>query len=178
MTLPGNVFCYILSFSLSLYFLWANLSLFFLIFVLFKAKFKRKNWKLQQDSNSDRQSRPLEHHHGHKSSLFSQQRSRAFLLITVACLTASSARLTRFNKKKYYFVQNTYRPSFQYFLTFYIVPLMTKRKSLRWSIYTTEKGYNLPRSLSFEDNHTEVGNILTIIPTPWSVVMVIYYVAE
>ena len=45
----------------------------YLIFVLFKHKFYRKNCRLQQDSNSDCRSRrlvcwPLDHHHGPKTT--------------------------------------------------------------------------------------------------------------
>ena len=47
---------------------WANLGIFFFIFVLFKHKFYRKHCRLQRDSNlgypSRRQARwPLDHHH-------------------------------------------------------------------------------------------------------------------
>ena len=35
--------------------MWANPCLFLFIFILFKQKFNRKNYRLQCDSNSDRQ---------------------------------------------------------------------------------------------------------------------------
>ena len=52
-----------------LYLKWANLGLFLVYFRSFQTQFYRKNCRLQQDSNLDRQSRrqarwPLDHHHG------------------------------------------------------------------------------------------------------------------
>ena len=52
-----------------LYLKWANPGLIFVYFRSFQTQFYRKNCRLQQDSNLDRQSRrqarwPLDHHHG------------------------------------------------------------------------------------------------------------------
>ena len=67
--LSAPIDCFANSWWYLMFFNWANLRLFLVIFVLFKRKFYRTNLRLQRYSNLDHQCKrqarwPLDHHHG------------------------------------------------------------------------------------------------------------------